>query len=614
MCGIAGVVDWNGAEGHREALEAAARAMAPRGPDGDGFHLEGPVGLAHRRLSIIDLGGGGQPMLNEDASVAIVFNGEIYNYKELAAELAPRHRFRTSSDTEVLLRLYEDRGERMLEGVRGMFAFALWDRKAQRLFAARDRYGEKPFLYTHERGRLAFASEMGALRALAGRALDAAIDRDALEAYLGLLYVPAPRSIFRDVHKLPAGHALSFDRARGLRVLRYDTVPVPGSAPSTLRASTLASTRRILEEAVRLQLRSDVPLGALLSGGIDSSVVVALMARELARPVRTFSVGFGRDDDELPHARAVAERYRTEHTEIVLSDGLEARVERALEAYSEPFADSSAVPTVAVFDAVAPHVKVVLTGDGGDELFAGYDRYREVLRLPRVPGAAHLAAGLDRWMRFGRTGRMLGRARRAALLAAIDPTSRARALVEVFGPGERTRLVGGPVREIAGVPELDPLALSAPDRAMAEDLHRYLPDDLMLKTDTAAMAASVESRSPFLDPELARYVVPLAWFEKQSRREGKTLLKELAADLLPASILSRKKRGFGSPVEAWLAGPLRARFHDTLRARDAFVRSTLDPRAVDDVVSAVSEGRGNAHQGWALFALETWSRKHLRGG
>jgi asparagine synthase (glutamine-hydrolysing) len=611
MCGLAGVIDWMGAEAHRDALEAAARAMAHRGPDGDGFHVEGPVGLAHRRLSIIDLGGGGQPMFNEDRSVAIVFNGEIYNYKELAAELAPRHVFRTSSDTEVLLRLYEDRGERMLERVRGMFAFAVWDRKAQRLFAARDRYGEKPFLYTHVAGRLAFASEMAALRALSGRTLEAAIDREALEAYLGLLYVPAPRSIFRDVHKLPAGHALSFDRARGLRVFRYDAVPVPGSAPSASRTNTIADVRRALEEAVHLQLRSDVPLGALLSGGIDSSVVVALMARELGRPVRTFSVGFGRDDDELPHARAVAERYRTEHTEIVLTEDLEARVERALGAYSEPFADSSAVPTVAVFDAVAEHVKVVLTGDGGDELFAGYDRYREVLRLPRVLGARHLAAGLDRLTSAVQTVRAVARARRAALLAARDVGSRTRALVEVFGPGERARLLGAPVRDLAPVAELDGLALSAPDRAMAEDLHRYLPDDLMLKTDIAAMAASVESRSPFLDPALAGAVVPLAWSDKQSRREGKTLLKELAADLLPTSILSRRKRGFGSPVEAWLAGPLRARFVDTLRARGAFVRSTLDPRAIDAVVRAVSEGRGNAHQGWALFALETWAQKHL---
>jgi asparagine synthase (glutamine-hydrolysing) len=556
-------------------------------------------------------------MLSEDGSVAVVFNGEIYNYKELAAELEPRHRFRTSSDTEVLLRLYEDRGERMLESLRGMFAFAVWDRKAQRLFAARDRYGEKPFLYAHRGGRFFFASEMRALRALGGAALEASIDRDALEAYLGLLYVPAPRSIFRDVRKLPAGHALSFDRACGLRVFRYDAVSVPGSAPrsprSSVRSSTLASTRRTLEEAVRLQLRSDVPLGALLSGGIDSSVVVALMARELGRPVRTFSVGFGRDDDELPYARAIAERYRTEHTEIVLAEDLEARVDRALGAYSEPFADSSAVPSVAVFDAVAAHVKVVLTGDGGDEIFAGYDRYRAVLRLPRIPGAGHLANGLDRWMRTGHGGRAVARARRAALLGGFEPASRTRALIEVFAPGERARLLGGAASDIASVAELDPLALSPPDRAMAEDLHRYLPDDLMLKTDTAAMAAGVESRSPFLDPVLARAVVPLPWSEKQNRHEGKTLLKEIAADLLPSSILSRKKRGFGSPVEAWLAGPLRARFLDTLCARDAFVRSTFDPRAIDDVVRAVSEGRGNAHQGWALLALEAWARRHLRG-
>ena len=608
MCGIAGVIDWSGAEPHRGALEAAARAMAHRGPDGDGFHVEGPVGLAHRRLSIIDLGGGGQPMFNEDRSIAIVFNGEIYNYRELAAELAPRHTFRTSSDTEVLLRLYEDRGEAMLAPLRGMFAFAIWDAKKQSLFCARDRYGEKPFLYAQVGRRLFFASEMSALRALGGDGVDTRIDRDALAGYLGLLYVAAPRSIFAGVKKLPASHALSFDEARGLRVVRYDDVPVPGSA-RTAGASVVTDTRRALEEAVRLQLRSDVPVGALLSGGIDSSLVVAMMARELAQPVRTFSVGFGRDDDELPHARVVADRYRTEHTEIVLVDDLETRVDRALRAYSEPFGDSSAVPTVAVFEAVAKHAKVVLTGDGGDELFAGYGRYREVLRMPIVPGARHVARSIDRLARLGASARMLARARRASLLAARDPASRTRALVEVFGSGERARLLGTEPRTLDPIPEIERLDLDTPDRAIAEDLHRYLPDDLMQKTDIAAMAASVESRSPFLDPELARAVVPLPWRTKQTHGEGKTLLKDVARELLPPSILSRQKRGFGSPVEAWLRGPLRRAFEDALCPPDSFVRRELDPRAVDDVFVNVASGRGNGHQGWALFALERWARR-----
>jgi asparagine synthase (glutamine-hydrolysing) len=586
--------------------------MAHRGPDGDGFHVEGPVGLAHRRLSIIDLGGGAQPMFNEDRSVAIVFNGEIYNYRELAAELAPRHTFRTSSDTEVLLRLYEDRGEAMLTPLRGMFAFAIWDAKKRALFCARDRYGEKPFLYAQVGRRLFFASEMRALWRLGGDAIDTTIDRDALAGYLGLLYVPSPRSIHTGVKKLPPSHALGFDEARGLRVVRYDDVPVPGSAREVRTESLVLDTRRALEDAVRLQLRSDVPVGALLSGGIDSSLVVAMMARELDQPVRTFSVGFGRDDDELPHARIVADRYRTEHTEIVLTDALEARVDRALRAYSEPFGDSSAVPTVAVFEAVAKHAKVVLTGDGGDELFAGYTRYREVLRMPVVPGAPFVARAIDRLARLGASTRTLARARRAALLAARDPASRTRALVEVFGPGERARRLGTQPRSLDPIDEIDRLDLDAPDRAIAEDLHRYLPDDLMQKTDIAAMAASVESRSPFLDPDLARAVVPLPWRTKQTPTEGKTLLKDVARELLPPSILSRPKRGFGSPVEAWLRGPLRRAFEDALCSPDSFVRRELDPRAVDDVHASVASGRGNGHQGWALFALERWARARGR--
>ncbi|GAB4203744.1 MAG: asparagine synthase (glutamine-hydrolyzing) [Sandaracinaceae bacterium] len=602
MCGIAGVVDFRGAEAHRPRLVRAARAMAHRGPDGEGFHVEGPVGLAHRRLSILDLGGGAQPMFNDDRSIAIVFNGEIYNYVELREELRARYAFRTTSDTEVLLRLYEDRGESMLSELRGMFAFALWDAREGRLFAARDRFGEKPFLYAHAGGRLAFASELDALRVLAGDMIGGTIDPDALDEYLRLLYVPAPRSILRGVRKLPAGHALRFD-ASGLRVVRYDAPPIPGSGRAS--PDDARETRRLLEDAVRIQLRSDVPVGALLSGGLDSSVVVALMARLLGKPVRTYSVGFGRDDDELPHARRVAERYGTDHTEIVLTDDVETRVDRALAAYAEPLGDSSAVPTVAVFDAVAKHVKVVLTGDGGDELFAGYDRYREVLKWPHVPGAGALARLVDRAQRVAPASRSLSRARRLGQLCARDPDARQRALVEVFGAGERARLTG----RASAPPTHAEGAREEPDRAIHDDLVRYLPDDLMLKTDIAAMAASVESRCPLLDPELARFVLPLPWTSKQDRWEGKLLLKQAARDLLPPEILARRKRGFGSPVEAWLSGPLRARFLDALTGNWSPLREVLDRHVVAEVAHAVAAGRGNAHQGWALFALAAWMRR-----
>ena len=593
MCGIAGQLCFAGPD--LEAVARMTRALAHRGPDAEGFASDGPVALGHRRLSIIDLAGGGQPMFSPDRSLAVVFNGEIYNYRELRAELKG-HRFRTASDTEVLLHLYGELGEGLVEKLRGMFAFALWDARQQRLVAVRDRFGEKPFLYAHAAGRFTFASELRALVAGIGAA---PIDREALASYLELLYVPAPRSIYQGISKLPAAHLLIAD-AQGVRVRRYWKPPVPGSEPA--EAPDLPGRlRKSLREAVRSRLQSDVPIAALLSGGLDSSVVVALMAQELGPGVKTFSVGFGRADDELPFARAVAERWQTEHHEILVTEELAQQVAEGLGAYGEPFGDSSAVPTVAVCKEVAKQVKVVLTGDGGDELFAGYGVYRRLARIPHLPAAGAVAEAIAR-LPLGRHRRRLERLAQA--LKASD-ASRQRALIEVFPAQQRSELLGAGTRATPG-PAGD--FANAVDAALAFDLEVYLPDDLLQKMDLASMRWGLEARCPLLDHDLAALAVPPPARLKQNARDGKLLLREAAADLLPDVILGRPKRGFGSPVEQWLAGPLRPVTEDLLRDPNARIRGWLDGRAIDRVLDEVVAGRGNGHQGWALLALEVWAR------
>ncbi len=596
MCGIAGQLAFPSAD--PQAVRRMADALAHRGPDGEGFHSDGPIALGHRRLSIIDIAGGAQPMFNGDGSVAVVFNGEIYNYKELRAELAPRHRFKTASDTEVLLHLYAELGDRLVERLRGMFAFALWDKPRRRLLAARDRFGEKPFLYCHRPGAsFTFASELRALKA-SGLPLGD-VDRAALSDYLELLYVPAPRTIYSGVRKLPAGNLLVADE-RGVEVRPYWRPPVPGSRVD--RAPELGrEIRECLREAVRLRLVSDVPIAALLSGGLDSSVVVALMAQELGPGVKTFSVGFGQADDELPWARLVADRWKTDHREILVSSEVATQVAEGLGAYSEPYGDSSSVPTVAVCKAVAQHVKVVLTGDGGDELFAGYGRYRRAARLPHVPFAGALERASERLPELPYRSKL----RRLLRVAADGGEARSRDMLDVFQPEERAALLGGERRRAPGPPDCPSGDV---DAALAFDLGIYLPDDLLVKMDIAAMRWGLEARCPLLDHELAALAVPPRPSRKQTARVGKLLLREAASDLLPPAILRREKRGFGSPVQAWLSGPLRGLVEDLLRPGSARVRDWLEGREIDRVLDRVVRGRGNAHQGWALLALESWAR------
>jgi asparagine synthase (glutamine-hydrolysing) len=597
MCGIAAHLRFPAADA--EAMLQMTNSLRHRGPDGEGVYVDGPVAMGHRRLSIIDLDGGAQPIFNEDRSVAVILNGEIYNYRELADDLRPRHDLRTASDTEVLVHLYEEHGTDMLAHLRGMFAFVLWDSRRRRLFAARDRFGKKPLVYVHAGGALWIASEIQAL-AVGGAPLGS-VDRDALADYLSLLYIPAPRTIWANARKLPAGNFLLADTT-GVQVRRYWSPPMPGGMQAS-PPDAADRTRELLEESVRLRLRSDVPIGVLLSGGVDSSVVTALAARASTTPLKTFSVGFGRDDDELPYARQVSRDYGTVHHEIVIRDDVVEATTRALSAFSEPFGDSSAVPCAAVFREVARHVKVVLTGDGGDELFAGYGRYRQVERLPFVPFAGLLVRPLERLPSWRRVQRL----RRACRVLGASRGARYRALVEVFSARERRSLLGHAVPSAV----LEGGATNA-DAALAFDLGVYLPDDLLVKTDITSMASSLEARCPLVDHLLGEWVVPMPIETKQDGQRGKLLLEAATRDLLPETVFRRPKRGFGGPVEDWICGPLRTLFSDTVMGSRAHIRDWLDATAIGNVGRAVLEGRGNGHQAWALLALEQWGSAACR--
>src|SRR5919197_1304927 len=509
MCGICGLAALDGAGPvDRALLEAMNGALVHRGPDDDGTLIDGPVALGARGLSIIDLEGGHQPIANEDGSVHVVQNGEIYNYRQLRDELAARgHRFATHCDTEVLVHLYEERGPRFVDALRGMFALAVWDARRRRLLLARDRYGIKPLYWRAGAGTLAFASELKAL--LRDPGFSREVDLDALEAFLAFNSIPAPLTIFRDARKLPAGHLLTWEPGGELRIERYAR-PQPPAADAVRRepARELAGElRERLRDSVRAHLVADVPVGVLLSGGIDSSALTALAAEVSDERVRTFSIGFEeRSFDELDRARLVAKRFDTDHHELVLRPVASELLPRLVEAFDEPFADSSALPTYLVSQLAAEHVKVVLSGEGGDELFGGYYTYVADLLAPRLGWAAAAARPLVELLpSSSRKVPLEYRAKRFARGARLPALERHHAWKEIFSPDARAELL----RDGRDGSRPDPLELYRARYAETEgaeplarlqdvDVGIYLVDDLLVKTDRASMAHSLEARVPFL--------------------------------------------------------------------------------------------------------------------
>jgi len=623
MCGIAGII---GREGETVAAEQVRRmtdALLHRGPDDEGIYAQGAVGLGMRRLSIIDLSGGRQPIHNEDESVWVVFNGEIYNFPELRAELESRgHRFYTHSDTEVIVHLYEEMGADCVTKLRGMFAIALYDMNRRSLLLARDRLGKKPLHYALEEGRLFFGSEIKALLAVAPGL--AQMDPQGILQFLYFGYIPEPRTAFTPIQKLAPGHLLEFKNGQAI-VRRYWDLPAYGTYEPKSEEECLEELERRLDEAVRVRLISDVPLGALLSGGVDSSVVVALMARNSSRPVQTFSISFPHAEfDEAEYARAVAEHFATDHHEFVVEPDIEQTLTHLTSMMEEPFGDSSMVPTYHVCRMARQHVTVALSGDGGDELFAGYDRYQVHIEREKIGEMPDWAGrGFREWvypkLPSGTRGRRL--AFHLSLKARdrfIDSVSYLPVLDREKGllSADFLSWLGAeaaPTESYRNYFDQAP-ASDALGRLLYLDTKTYLPGDILTKVDRMSMASSLEARCPLLDHVLVEWAASLASEWKMRGGVRKYLLRKLAQRLgIPARVLDRPKQGFAMPLSDWWRKELKEGMLAILLEPQTLQRGYFDPKAVRTLVNEHLSGRRNRPTDiWLLLIFELWHRNFLR--
>lgn len=629
MCGICGVYNFDDlGEVDQLLLKAICDLMAHRGPDDEGYFCSGPIGLGHRRLSIIDLQTGKQPIFNEDHSCAIVLNGEIYNYRQLRGDLIKKgHSFKTKSDTEVVIHLYEELGPACLEELRGMFAFAIWDGLKGSLMLARDRVGKKPLLYAMLPGSLVFASEARAILAHPG--VERSVDLGALDLYLTLGYIPSPLTIFSQIKKLPPAHYL-ICRGGQLSLKRYWELRYTPKARFISEDECCDRLKEIFEEATRLRLVSDVPLGALLSGGVDSGATVATMSRLMDGAVKTFSIGFQDDEyDELPYARLIAKKFGTDHHEFIVKPDAVDILPKLIWHYSEPFADASAVPCYYVSRMARGYVTVALTGDGGDESFAGYDRYRAASLaryysvLPKAlrsrvikPALWALPGGGSRWS-------FLAMARRFVNCADADPFTTYVSLIAYFEPEMKNDLYTADLKAAlqrtgGDFSMREKFYHDAPanllEKALSLDSSIYLPDDLLVKMDIASMANSLEVRSPFLDHRLMEFAASLPSHLKLNRMRQKYILKKAFSRILPEQILKRRKMGFGVPVGKWIKSELKDMVYGLLLSekcigRGYFRRDALERLIGDHISGAADHGQ----RLWALAVLELWHRTFIDG-
>jgi asparagine synthase (glutamine-hydrolysing) len=621
MCGIAGIIRFDGKAVTPESLEAMSRRIRHRGPDGNGSRTFGAAGLAHRRLSIIDLSRGAQPLGNEDKTVWVTFNGEIYNFQDLIEKLTERgHRFQTKSDTEVLVHAYEEWGRECVHQLRGMFAFAIWDERRQSMFLARDRVGIKPLFYFRGPGVFAFASEIQALEALPEFTGD--IDLQALDLYLHLQYVPAPFSIYRDVRKLSPGEFLEVKPDGAIHgPVKYWSLRLQTESGLS-EQEWLERLDAALRESIRLHLAADVPVGAFLSGGVDSSLVTAYMAEISSQPVRTFSVTFDNPQfDEGEYARQAVQRLHTQHFEERVRPDALSILPSLVRHYGEPFADSSAIPTWFLSRLAAQHVKCVLSGDGGDENFAGYSSYASILWQHRPPRGAyrrtrHQVAG---WLR--RTGMKQ---------PARSPDDTWYEDIAYFRSHQRLRLWR---REFRGLLQgtrawFDDQMRNAPaargcSRFQHFDIHNFLPHDILSKVDVASMSHGLEVRVPLLDHVFMELAARLpeslklhAGGENQQLENraqaapfemtGKYALKRLAERHFPASFVHRRKQGFAIPVGEWFATGLRERVEERLSDPDTQLVEYFDPSFIRELVDEHARGVDHGWRLWSLLFLTEW--------
>ncbi len=615
MCGIAGFIDVERSRDNAEQLiDRMCRVIRHRGPDDQGVWVDDGVALGMRRLSIIDLAGGHQPIFNEDQSILVVLNGEIYNYRELQKELQERgHHFRTNSDTEAIVHAYEEYGDDCVKHLRGMFTLAIWDRNRRRLLAARDRFGKKPLNYYWDGERLIFGSEIKSI-------LEAGIPREvnhiALDEYLVYRCVPAPNTLFRGVMKLPAAHILVYENGQ-ISTKRYWELPFTPTCRDD-EATAIERTRALLKEAVEVRLMSEVPLGAFLSGGIDSSMVVGLMSSMMSQPVKTFSIGFEEDDfSELPYARQIAQHFGTDHHEFVVRPELVSVLPQLVWAYDEPFADASMLPTYYVSKLAREHVTVVLTGDGGDEIFGGYTPYRREWLVSRIPPMLRSLLGFgSRFMPDGMRGKKrLGgllddlpdRVLQSCMLFAAEsrPSMYSPAyFAQVRDHNPYERLTG----EFRAVSDLDVTA-----QLQYVDVRAYLTNDILVKVDKASMFNSLETRAPLLDQCLVEYVASLPSATRTRNGVLKYLLKRVAADLLPAEILTRPKQGFGVPIKHWFRGDLNGYASELLLSPKAQQRGIFDPEFIGKILQAQAgiTLMNPSSAIWTLLCLELWFQIYM---
>jgi asparagine synthase (glutamine-hydrolysing) len=626
MCGICGIVNGIAKPVAESALRKMNAAIAHRGPDSDGFYIRPGVGLAMRRLAIIDLQTGDQPIPNEDESIWVIQNGEIYNYPQLRIDLEKRgHRFRTHTDTECLVHLYEEYGDEFVTRLRGMFAIAIWDQKANRLLMARDRFGQKPIYYTQQNETLYFSSELSSLMAVLPER--PSIDLAAIDLYLGLQYIPEPQTPYQGIYKLPAAHTLVFEQGK-VELQRYWQLEYQPKLNAT-EDELIEQLRQRLREAVVMRMISDVPLGAHLSGGIDSSVIVALMAQASSQPVKTFSVGFEEAAfSELPYARAVAERYATDHQEFTLTFGdIPATMNKLSAHFGEPFADPSALPLYHLSRLTRQHVTVALNGDGGDEAFAGYWRYwldpwaNRYTRLPGMLTNKLIPALLELLPNRGDGpvgSNMLDGLKRLQQVAQIDRRASILRWGSYFSPAWTQRLWRrdyGAQFETSGAEAFlvsayqAATAESVMDRTLYTDIHSYLPGDLLVKADRMTMAHSLEGRSPFLDHELAAWAARLPENMKVRGRQGKYLLRKAFAEDLPARLHSRGKQGFGIPLGPWFRGPLAEWAEEIILASEGSLNEWFEFQPRQQLLDEHRQGRANhAKRIYALLMLGLWSQ------
>ncbi len=621
MCGIAGIYSLDGQRlPGPEVVDAMCRLIRHRGPDDQGVYTDERAQIGMRRLSIIDLGGGHQPIHNEDKTVWVVFNGEIYNYRELRRDLEARgHRFYTHSDTECIVHAYEEFGEACFARLRGMFAISIVDLRTRKMVLARDRLGKKPLFYTTTRDRiLAFASELKCLFAVPG--FQPSVSMPATRDYFSMGYVPEPHTIYEQVSKLPPAHYMVVQDGQ-LSQQRY-WQPEFGPKWQLSEAALKEQLTAQLEDAVRARLVSDVPFGAFLSGGIDSSVVAVLMARNLSAPVKTFTIGFKEAAfNELPDARAVADHIGSDHHELIVEADAVSMLKDLVWYFDEPFGDSSSIPTYLVSKLAAGHVKMVLSGDGGDELFAGYTRYRKYEQLEalnrRTLGLAGPAMQL--------AGSLLGGGRGARLRRVADRLAQPFPDRYLSGVGLNTRADLAQLLSPA-VGDLDPFAsvrhhfnrsnIANPmERILAGDMATYLSDDIMVKVDRMSMAVSLEARAPLLDHQLIEFVARIPYEYKLRDGTGKYLLKQVAADLLPPGILQKRKQGFAIPIARWLRTELKELMSDTLSDRSFRERGVFNESGVRDLVREhLSAERDHSEPLWLLLTYEMWARRFLDAG